>query len=524
MTQYREILRLHSLGLSNREIATSLNVSRNTVSMVLIKTGELHLFWPLESTITDSVIEQKLYPKKEKSNDRQALDFDYIQQELKRPGVTKKLLWKEYCDHCSQTGQQPLMYSQFCAHVQEDEMKRHASMHIPRKPGEQIEVDWAGDPAHWIDPITGEEVPAPVFVGVMTYSQYAFAEAFKNEKQLAWISAHQHMYDYFGGVARVLVSDNCTTAVIHTNDNWFTPELNKTYHEMAEHYGCAIVPARVRKPKDKPNAEGSVNIVGMWIIAALRNEKFFSLRELNTAIQAKLVEYNNAEFQKKEGSRQSLFSEEKPLLLPLPATRFELADWKVATVQYNYHIAVNNMYYSVPYNYIHKKVNVRITENTIEVFLEGNRIAFHKKLTGRPGQYSTQTEHMPEKHQDYLDWNGDRFRRWAKSFGPNTEIVIDKILTSGPVEQQFYRSCMGVVDLAKKYTGQLLETACSKVVQYNLKPSYKTVKNLLLTLQDEEKPSLQTPTQGVQERGASYGIVRGANYYGGKNNVESGNN
>lgn len=294
------------------------------------------------------------------------------------------------------------MYSQFCAHVQEDEMKRHASMHIPRKPGEQIEVDWAGDPAHWIDPITGEEVPAPVFVGVMTYSQYAYAEAFKNEKQLAWITAHKHMYDYFGGVARVLVSDNCSTAVIHTNDNWFTPELNKTYHEMAEHYGCAIVPARVRKPKDKPNAEGSVNLVGMWIIAALRNEKFFSLRELNAAIQAKLVEYNNAEFQKKEGSRQSLFFEEKPLLLPLPATRFELADWKVATVQYNYHIVVNNMYYSVPYNYIHKKVNVRITENTIEVFLEGTRIAFHKKLTGRPGQYSTQTEHMPEKHQDYL--------------------------------------------------------------------------------------------------------------------------
>jgi len=522
MTQYREILRLHSLGLSNREIATSLNVSRNTVSMVLIKTGELHLFWPLEESITDTVIEHRLYPKKEKSTDRQALDFDYIQKELSRPGVTKKLLWKEYCDHCSQTGQQPLMYSQFCAHVQADEIKRHATMHIPRKPGQQIEVDWAGDPAYWIDPITGQEVEAAIFVGVLSYSKYAYVEAFKNEKQRAWIAAHAYMFEHFGGVAKILVPDNCSTAVVHNND-WYSQELNKSYHEMAEHYGCAIIPARVRKPKDKPSAEGSVNLVGQWIVAALRNQKFFSLRELNVAIREKLVEYNNAEFQKKEGSRQSLFLEEKPLLLPLPATRFELADWKVATVQYNYHIAVNNMYYSVPYNYIHRKVNVRISETSIEVFLDGARIAFHKKLTGRPGQYSTVSEHMPEKHQKYLDWDGDRFRRWAKTFGPNTEKVIDAILTSGPVEQQFYRSCMGVVDLAKKATPQLLETVCSKVVEYNLRPSYKTVKNLLATITADVETAVSEKQKDSSDRGASYGIVRGANYYGGNTNDQSGN-
>ena len=260
------------------------------------------------------------------------------------------------------------MYSQFCYYIQQDEQKRRATMHIHRKPAEQVEVDWAGDPAHIIDPDTGETLDAYIFVGVMTYSQYPYVEAFMDEKQPSWITAHVHMYEYFGGVARILVPDNCRTAVDH-NKGWKDQRINAVYQEMAEHYGTAIIPARVRAPKDKPNAEGSVGNISTWITAALRNEQFFSLSELNQAIRQKLEDFSRRPFQKKEGSRYEIFrNEELPLLAPLPATPYELAEWKQATVQFNYHISFAGMLYSVPYEYIKRKVDVRVTDKTIEIF------------------------------------------------------------------------------------------------------------------------------------------------------------
>lgn len=305
-------------------------------------------------------------------------------------------------------------------------------MQIKRKPGEQIEVDWAGDPAIIIDPDTGEITNAYLYVGVMTYSQYTYVEAFINEKQKAWITAHIHMFEFFGGVAKILVPDNCTTAVNHKQSDWYTPSLNTTYHEMTEHYRTAIIPARVRKPKDKPNAEGSVGNISTWITSVLRKEQFFSLAELNAAIRKKLDVFNVNLFQKKEGSRRGLFLEEElSFWAPLPATRFELCDWKTASVQFNYHIAVDKMYYSVPYQYIKEKTDVRITDTTIEIFIKHNRIASHR----RPGQYSTITEHMPQDHQKYLEWDGDRFCKWAAQIGINTNEVINNILASGRVEQ-----------------------------------------------------------------------------------------
>ena len=361
-------------------------------------------------------------------------DYDYIHKELLRNGVSKKLLWTEYMEDCRANGDEPLMYSQFCYHIQQDEQKRRATMHIKRKPGEQVEVDWAGDPAIIIDPNIGEILKAYIFVGVMTYSQYAYVEAFLDMKQKSWITAHVHMYEFFGGVTRILVPENCKTAVVH-NGGWKDQQINETYQEMAEHYGTAIIPARVRTPKDKPNAEGTVGNISTWITAALRNEQFFSLIELNRAIREKLEQFNRRLFQKKEGSRLDLFLEdEKPLLSSLPATRFELSDWKTATVQFNYHISVDGMLYSVPYEYIKKKVDVKVTDTTIEIFYNHNRIASHRRLKGRPRQYSTITEHMPEDHQKYLEWNGDRFRKWAERIGINTYTVVNAILTSKCVE------------------------------------------------------------------------------------------
>ena len=271
------------------------------------------------------------------------------------------------------------------------------------------------------------------------------------EKTNNWIKAHIQMFEFFGGVTPMLVSDNCTTAVNHAKSDWYTTALNTTYHEMAEHYNLAIAPARVQKPKDKPNVEESVGKISTWITAAVRNEQFFSLSELNAAIREKLEAYNARKFQKKECSRLSLFlGEEMQLLAPLPATPFELAEWKQASVQFNYHIAVEKMFYSVPYQYIKNKADVRITDTTIEIFYNHKRIASHRRLYGRSGQYSTVMEHMPQDHQKYLEWNGDRFRRWADSIGINTSKVVDGILTSGRVEQQSYRSCMGAAETGRK--------------------------------------------------------------------------
>ncbi|EOS72418.1 hypothetical protein C817_05550 [Dorea sp. 5-2] len=257
MTKYREILRLSSLGFSNRSIALSVPCSRNTVAKVLKRAQELDVSWPLEDTQTDEVLEGLLYPKQCDRSQKRMPDYAYIHKELLRNGVSKKLLWTEYMEDCRANGDEPLMYSQFCYHIQQDEQKRRATMHINRKPGEQVEVDWAGDPATIIDPDTGESLKSYIFVGVMTYSQYAYVEAFLDMKQKSWITAHVHMYEFFGGVARILVPDNCRTAVVH-NGGWKDQQINETYQEMAEHYGTAIIPARVRTPKDKPNAEGTV--------------------------------------------------------------------------------------------------------------------------------------------------------------------------------------------------------------------------------------------------------------------------
>lgn len=509
MTQYREILRLTAMGLSQRSIMDSAGCAQKTVVKVQRRARELKLSWPLDDAMTDAVLDEMLFPKAPKvSTTRQMPNFNYIRRELQRNGVNKKLLWTEYLETCRLSGGEPLMYSQFCYYIQKDEQRRRATMHISRKPGEQIEVDWAGDPAYIIDPDTGEVTKAHIFVGVLSYSQYPYVEAFINEQQAPWITAHIHMFEYFGGVSKILVPDNCKTAVIRNGD-WNDPQVNAVYHEMAEHYSCAIVPARVRAPKDKPNAEGTVGIISTWIIAALRDEQFFSLAELNAAIRKKLYDFSRKPFQKKDGTRYNIYLEEEfPVLMPLPQTRYELAEWKQATVQFNYHISVDSMYYSVPHEYIKRKVDVRVTDSTIEVFYKQARIASHRRLYGRKGQHSTVTAHMPEDHQKYLEWNGDRFRRWGAQIGPSTATVVNAILTSQRVEQQSYRSCMGLLKLTDKYSPARLENACTLALSYTASPSYKNVKDILAADRDK---ALADKKEDAEPN--PYALTRGSDYY-----------
>ena len=510
MTNYREILRLSALGFSQQDIAYSASVSKKTVNRVLKKAKELNISWPLDNDQTNIVLATLFFPPVEASTtetDRRMPNFDYIHKELMKNGVNKKLLWTEYLEECRLNGEQPLMYSRFCYYVQRDEEKRRASMHINRKPGEMIEVDWSGDPAYLTDPLTGELVKVSVFVGVMSYSQYIFAEAFRDEKEVSWITAHIHMYDFFGGVSRILVPDNCKTAVTRKGSGYQDPRINETYRNFAEHYGTAIIPARVRTPKDKANVESSVRHVSTWVLASLRNEQFFTLSELNKAIGEKLEEFNRRPFQKKEGSRLELFLEEElPRLCKLPATSYELADWSSATVQFNYHISHYGMLYSVPHEFIKKKVEIRSTASIVEIFFKGERIATHKRLYGRKGQYSTIEEHMPENHKSYLEWNGDRFRNWAAKIGPSTAKVINQILASAKVEEQSYRSCMGLLKLSDKHTSRRLEAACTKALTYTASPSYKVVKSILESNVIEDSNS----TEGTER---TSGITRGADYY-----------
>jgi transposase len=482
------------------------------VAKVIRRAQELSIQWPLTPEVTDSDLEKAFFPKTAIEQSRKYPDFEYVHKELLKQGVTLKLLWEEYCEECRVAKEIPLMYSQFCnLHLEYAETKK-AAMHIPRKPGDILEVDWAGTKMHIIDRETGELISVSIFVAALAYSQYGYVEAFLTEKTEDWITAHVNTYRYLGGVTRILVPDNLKTGV-NTPADKYSPEINKVYREMSEHYGTAIIPARVRKPKDKPNAEGAVGITTTWIIAALRDQKFFSLQDLNQAIRAKLELFNNKPFQKKEGSRRSIFlAEEKPFLLPLPASQYEMAEWKTAMVQFNYHIYVGKMYYSVPYEYIRQKVDVRITRNVIEVFYHNHRICSHARLYGRTGQYSTVEIHMPEDHQKYIQWNAKRFILWAEGIGTNTAMTVRAILDSNKIEQQGYRSCMGLLNLADRYSSARLESACKRALSYTPRPSYKIVKNILATGWDKVNEET-TAVKDADDHTESFGFTRGPEYY-----------
>ena len=506
MTSYREILRLHSQGLSQRSIAASCGCGKGTVQRTVEHAKKLNIVWPLPPEMTDERLRNLFSPGSKDSGYYKEPDFEWVHREMAKSGVTLSLLWNEYCVGCRQSGEIPYMYSAFCDRYREYSVHTKATMHLERRPGEQMEVDWAGATMEIADNMTGEVIPAYIFVATLSYSGYAYVEAFLSRNQENWIAAHVNAYRFFGGATRILVPDNLKTGVLKNTKAEVV--LNRTYEEMAEHYGTAVLPARVRKPKDKPSVEGAVGVISTWIIAALRNWKFFTLQELNEAIRGKLEEFHKKLFQKKEGSRLSVFlEEEKLLLLPLPTREFELAQWKICTVAYNYHISVDRMFYSVPYEYIKKKVDVRLTRTMVEVFLDGERIVSHVRKHGYLGQYSTLPEHMPENHRKYTQWNAERFLSWARGIGENTVTVVKAILASRKIEQQGYRACMALLKLSDKYSDIRLEAACKRALTYTPSPSFKSIQTILATGQDE------LPEEEAIDPSAEFGFTRGPGYY-----------
>ena len=510
MTNYREILRQYSLGLNKSQIAAACGYSRNTVAHAISLAEENGLSYPLPEGMSDKQLAEILYPASAAKPEYKMPDYEYVAREMQKSGVTLNLLWLEYCEQCSNNGETPYQLTQFKKYYRDYTLKNSATMHLNHKPGEIMQVDWSGDTASVIDTDTGEMIPVYVFVATLPYSGYSYVEGFFSMDQECWTTAHVNAYRYFGGVARIIQCDNLKTGVDKHGRN--EVKLNKAYSELAEHYNTAILPCRVRSPKDKAMVEGTVGVISTFILAALRNNTFLSIRELNDAISERLYAFNHKPFQKRDGSRAIAFEEEKAFLMPLPSTPFELSSWKIATVAPNYHITVDKMNYSVPYEYIKRKVDVRMTRNTVEIFFDGNRICSHRRLYGRPNQYSTNEEHMPKDHQKYIQWNGDRFIKWAEKIGVNAAMVVKAILSGYKVEQQGYKSYMGLLKLADKYTPDRLENACKRALSFTSRPSYKNIQVILSSGQDKQEDQSGNEMTSTDEQ---YGFTRGDSYYGG---------
>lgn len=512
MIDYREIIRLKNLKFSNVAIANSLCCSRNTVSEVL-KLAESHsLEWPIPETLTNKDIEQLFYPGRGTNEGRRLPDYEYIYNELAKPGVTLSLLWAEYCAKCEAEHTIPYQHTQFNEKYHAYAASKKATLRIKRKPGETMEVDWIGDTLKVYDSANCCEIPAYIFVAVLPCSLYGYAEAFPDMKSNHWIEAHVHAYSFFGGVTRILVPDNLKTGVIKNTRTELI--LNRSYHEMARALWHSNYSARPVKPKDKPNAEGTVKVLETWILAALRNRKFFTFQELNKAIHKKLEEFNAKPFQKKKGSRLSAFlEEERDFLMPLPASPYETAVWSTATIQPDYLITVGNCKYSVPYEFIGKKVDIRAAENSIEVFYHGDRIASHVRKMYAPEPIYL-PEHMPENHRKFLEYNTESFLDWGKSMGHSTHLVIKHFLFMHKVEQQGYKSCASLMKLADRYGTDRLENACAKALSYTPNPSLKNISTILKNGQD--KVVLTSESARVSNKESlKYGITRGASYYKG---------
>ncbi len=508
MVDYKQILRLRAEGVSQRGIADVLGCSRNTVASVFAAATAAGVgFGEVADLAADEVRHRLLPAPIRPDSDRVAPDFEHVHRELGRPSVTLLLLWNEYVAACRASGGVPYRYSFFNEQYRRWVAATGASMRIVRTPGESIEVDWAGDAMSFADPLTGAATEAWLFVAALSFSAFTYVEAFTDMTLVSWIDAHVHAFEAFGGTARLLVPDNLRTGVSRADR--YEPALNPAYASLAEHYRTAIIPARVKRPRDKPVVEGSVRFVANQVAAVLRDRRFVGLAELNEAIFDVVEAINARPFQKREDSRQIVFlRDEQPLLHPLPPVRFELADLRKAKAGPNYHIQVDRNFYSVPSTLIGRSLDVRLTSGTVEVFVGTERVACHVRFKGVRGRYATVAEHMPAGHRHRLaDWSPARFEQWAAAIGPNTVAAIQAILASRKIVEQSYRSCLGVMALAKRQGGAArLEDTCGRALGATPAPSYTLIKKLWAAWEPADPP----PVASL----GNAGFVRGADYYG----------
>jgi transposase len=506
MRQITEVLRLKwGQDLSQRQIAQSLGISRPAIAEYLRRAEQAGLSWPLPEALDETAVEQLLFPARPTSSalDLVVPDWASIHRELKRKNVTLFLLWQEY----KATHPEGFQYSWFCQGYRRWASKLDLVMRQSHRAGEKLFVDYAGQTMPVVDPHSGEVHDAEIFIAVLGASNYTYAEATWTQSLPDWIQSHVRALHAIGGVPEIVVPDNLKAAVNRAHR--YEPEINRTYADLAHHFGFAIIPARAAKPRDKAKAEVGVQVVERWILARLRNHTCFSLAALNQAIAELLLDLNRRPFKKLVGSRHALFATlDRPALRPLPATPYEYAEWKRARVNIDYHIDIAGHYYSVPYALVKHQLDVRLSEHVVEVFHQGKRVASHRRSPLK-GRHTTVAAHMPKAHRHYAEWTPKRLIRWAAGSGVATARVVETILASRAHPQQGFRSCLGIMRLGKSYGPERLEAACRRALKIG-GCSYKSIESILKN--DLDKRPLPERPQETSSTPA-HDNIRGAKYY-----------
>lgn len=506
MRKLKEVLRLHSFGMSQHQIARGCGVSQSTVHEYLSAAQAAGLKWPLPEDWGDQQVEQALFPQRHGPavwRKHTEPDWQKIHHDLQtHKDLTLQLVWQEG----REVDPEGYGYSRFCELYRRWQKKLDLVLRQDHRAGEKMFVDYAGATIPIHNPQSGEVEPASVFVAVLGASSYTFSEATSGQDLRNWTGSHMRAFEFFGGMTEVVVPDNLKSAVTHPS--YYEPDLNPTYRDLAEHYGVAIIPARPYRAKDKAKAEVGVQVVQRWIVAALRKRKLFSLAEANQSIAELLVRLNQRPFRKREGNRASLFAQlDQPALKPLPATRYQFGEWKTTAVNLDYHVEIDKHYYSVPYALVHQKVEVHVTGDTLEVLHRGVRVASHVR-SYETGKATTLVEHMPKSHQKYLGRTPSSLVEDAQQIGPNTAQLVEAILVAKRHPEMGFRSCLGILRLAKTYSAERMESATLRALRARAF-SYKHVDSILRNQLDRLPQAGDSLAPAVVE----HENIRGADYF-----------
>jgi transposase len=503
MRKIRDVLRLRlGHGLSQRQVAQSLQLSVGAVNSYLSRARRSGLGWPLPDDLDDARLEWLLFPPPPDVplDQRPVPDWAAVHRELRRPNVTLALLWEEY----RAGAKDGFGYSWFCDLYRAWAGRLKPTLRQVHVAGEKMFVDFAGHTMEVIDGATGEVRKAEIFVAVLGASSYTYAEATWGQTLPDWIAAHVNALAFFGGVMRQIVCDNLRSGI--TRACFYEPIVNRTYAGMAAHYGTAVLPARPYKARDKAKVEVGVQVVQRWILARLRHRRFFSLAELNSAIRELLVQLNERPMRGWGTTRRELYEQlDRPALRPLPAAPYEYAEWKRCRVNLDYHVEIERHYYSVPFQLLRQEVEARVSAKTVEIFHRGKLVATHLR-SHRRHRPSTVAEHMPSSHRRYRDWTHERIRREAGAIGDDAATLIDLILRSRPHPEQGFRSCIGILRLKKSYGAERLDAACARALALGTR-SYTSVATILKNRQDKPAPA------AAEQPGLFHENIRGPDYY-----------